>query len=186
MLEETAHAKSVGDGLAIEIENKVASNVKGGYAPLPGTRNHVLLLAQLHPRPKGDGANKTGMWSSKRIIYGFYSEEVLKTGSSLDLGRSSPLRVTASALAKTRPKTRRRRAPSCSPGLLCVLELSCSLVQLRGMSIQLAGWPGCGGRMPRYTACAGNPPRGDGDPALCGFVEGQRVLAVDVARDEVY
>jgi hypothetical protein len=84
VLEETAHAKSVGDGLASEIKNKVASNVKGGYAPLPGTGDHVLLLAQLHPRPKGDGANKTGMLPSKRIIYGFYSEEVLKTGSSLD------------------------------------------------------------------------------------------------------
>ncbi len=86
MLEETAHAKSVGDGLASEIKNKVASNIKGGYAPLPGTgtRNHVLILAQLHPRPKGDVVNKTGMWSSKLIIYGFYSEEVLKTGSSLD------------------------------------------------------------------------------------------------------
>ena len=88
MLEETAHAKNVGDGLASEIKNKVASNVKGGYAPLPGTRNHVLLLAQLHPRPKVDGANKTGMWSSKHIIYGFYSEEVLKTGSSLDFRKS--------------------------------------------------------------------------------------------------
>ena len=83
-LEETTHAKSVGDGLAIEMKNKVASNVKGGYAPLPGTRNHVFFLAQLHPRPKVDGANKTGMWSSKHTIYGFYSEEVLKTGSSLD------------------------------------------------------------------------------------------------------
>ena len=45
VLEVTAHAKSVGDGLASDIKNKVASNVKGGYAPLPGTRNHVLLLA---------------------------------------------------------------------------------------------------------------------------------------------
>ena len=88
MLEETAHAKSVGDGLASDIKNKAASNAKGGYAPLPGTRNHVFFLAQLHPRPKVDGANKTGMWSSKHIIYGFYSEEVLKTGSSLDFRKS--------------------------------------------------------------------------------------------------
>jgi hypothetical protein len=29
VLEETAHAKSVGDGLASEIKNKVASTVKG-------------------------------------------------------------------------------------------------------------------------------------------------------------
>jgi len=84
VLEETAHAKSVGDGLASEIKNKVASNVKGGYSALPGTRNHVLLLAQLHPRPKGDEANKFGMWASKRIIYAYYSEEVLRTGSSQD------------------------------------------------------------------------------------------------------
>ena len=84
VLEETAHAKSVGDGLASEIKNKVASNVKGGYSALPGTRNHVLLLAQLHPKPKGDEANKLGMWASKRIIYAYYSEEVLRTGSSHD------------------------------------------------------------------------------------------------------
>jgi hypothetical protein len=84
VLEETAHAKSVGDGLASEIKNKVSSNVKGGYTALPGTRNLVLLLAQLHPRPKGDEANKFGMWASKRIIYAYYSEEVLRTGSSQD------------------------------------------------------------------------------------------------------
>ena len=52
VLEETAHAKSVGDGLASEIKNEVASTVKGGYVPLPGTRNHVLLLA-------GPAASKT-------------------------------------------------------------------------------------------------------------------------------
>ncbi len=91
VLEETAHAKSVGDGLASEIKNKLASNVKCGYAPLPGTRNHDFFLAQLHPRPKGDGANKTGMWSSKHIIYGFYSEEVLKTARLWTSGRPSPL-----------------------------------------------------------------------------------------------
>jgi hypothetical protein len=84
VLEETGKAKSVGDGLASEIKNKVASNVKGGYTSLPGTRNHVLLLAQLHPRPKGDDANKSGMWASKRIIYANYSEEVLQPGSSQD------------------------------------------------------------------------------------------------------
>ena len=88
MLEETAHAKSVGDGLDSEIKNKVASNVKGGYAPLPGTSNHVFFLAQLHPRPKVDGANKTGMWSSKRIIYGIYSSKQARLWTS---GRSSPL-----------------------------------------------------------------------------------------------
>ena len=33
---------------------------------------------------KGDAAYKTGMWSSKRIIYGYYSEEVLQVGASQD------------------------------------------------------------------------------------------------------
>ena len=61
--------------LASKIKNKVASNIKGGFAPLPGKRNHFLLLAQLHPRPKGDAANKAGMWSSNRLIY-------LQTGAS--------------------------------------------------------------------------------------------------------
>ena len=78
MLEETAHRESDGLTLALasQIKNKVASNVKGGFAPLPGKRNHFfLLLAQLHPRPKGDAANKAGMWSSNRLIY-------LQTGAS--------------------------------------------------------------------------------------------------------
>ena len=109
MLEETAHAKSVGDGLASEIKNKVASDVTGGYATLPGSRNHVLLLDQLHPRSKGDGASKTDMWPSKRIIYGFYSEEVLKTGSSLNYRTfKSSMSYRSRFGYTTRPKTRRR------------------------------------------------------------------------------
>ena len=106
---ETAQAKSV-------VIEQVASNVKGGYAPLPGTCNHVLLLAQLQPRPKGDGANKSGMWSSKRIIYGFYSEEVLKTGSSLysrtfKSSKSYRFRIGYNEAGKL-------GSPSCSPRLL--------------------------------------------------------------------
>ena len=38
----------------------------------------------IQDRKVTEPTSKTGMWSSKLIIYGFYSEEVLKTGSSLD------------------------------------------------------------------------------------------------------
>ena len=84
VLEVTSHAKSVGDGLASEIKNKVTASVKGGFCGLPGTRGHVLLLAQLYPKPLKDAANKSGMWSACRIIYGYYSDRVFEGCASQD------------------------------------------------------------------------------------------------------
>ena len=105
MLEETAHRESDGLTLALasQIKNKVASNVKGGFTPLPGKRNHFsLLLAQLHPIPKGDAANKAGMWSSNRLIY-------LQTGASQEFKTFNSSIVTASASVIMRQKTTQRK-----------------------------------------------------------------------------
>ncbi len=117
---EMTHTKSV-------VIERVVSNVKGGYAPLPGTCNHVLLLAQLQPRPKGYGANKSGMWSSKRIIYGYYSEEVLQTGASQDFKTFNSsmgyrFRFGYNEAEDQAKKGRLRVRPGFCE---CVLELSC-------------------------------------------------------------
>ena len=72
VIHEKYKGKSVSDGLASDIKCKLNSSVKGGYCSFPGFRNHVMYLAQKFPKTKGDPANKTGMWSPSRIIYGYY------------------------------------------------------------------------------------------------------------------
>jgi hypothetical protein len=76
-IEERAHAKNVSDGLASEIKNKVNGYSKSGFAVEPGTRNQVLLLAELYPKPLRDAGNKSGVWSPGRVFYAYYSDEVL-------------------------------------------------------------------------------------------------------------
>ena len=83
-VEEVAHAKNVGDGLASEIKNKVNEFLRSHFGVQPGTRNHVLLLAELFPKPLRDAGNKTGVWSPDRIFYAFYSDEVLKVEANAD------------------------------------------------------------------------------------------------------
>jgi hypothetical protein len=41
-----------------------------------GTRNHVLYLAQHHPRPKGDVDSKEGLWVPRRLFYGLYDDSL--------------------------------------------------------------------------------------------------------------
>jgi len=72
VIHEKYTGKFVSDGLASDIKCKLNSSVKGGYCSLPGFRNHLMYLAQKFPKTKGDPANKTGMWSPSRIIYGYY------------------------------------------------------------------------------------------------------------------
>ena len=96
-IEERAHAKNVGDGLASEIKNKVTRYSKSGSAVKPGTRNQVLLLAELYPKPLRDAGNKSGVWSPDRIFYAYYSEEVL--ASNADLSPTQTQRGTTSASA---------------------------------------------------------------------------------------
>ena len=60
------------------------ASVKDAFCGLPGTRSHVLLLAQLYPKVLKDAANKSGMWSASRIIYGYYSDQVLEGCASQD------------------------------------------------------------------------------------------------------
>ena len=77
VIEEPAHAKHVSDGLASEIGNKIRQLLKSGFSALAGTRNQVLILAQVYPNPQGDAGNKKGMWAASRCMYAFYSPEVL-------------------------------------------------------------------------------------------------------------
>ena len=49
-----AHGKGMGDALGFVIKVKVDEGVRCRRLLLQGTRNHVLYLAQHHPKPKGD------------------------------------------------------------------------------------------------------------------------------------
>ena len=81
-VEEASHAKGVSDGLASEIKNKVTNLFKSRNAVQPGTRNHVLMLAQEYPEPQK--GYKTGVWSPLRIFYAYYSQTVLAPGANDD------------------------------------------------------------------------------------------------------
>ena len=63
----------------------VAANVKEdvalGRLLLGGTRNHVLYLAQHHPRPKGDVDTKRGLWSPQRHFYGNFNPTLWATST---------------------------------------------------------------------------------------------------------
>jgi len=72
----SAHGKGIGDA----ISNTLTGNLKEGVSMkrlvCPGTRSHVLYLAQNHPRPKGDVDAKRGLWSPQRYFYGFYGDSL--------------------------------------------------------------------------------------------------------------
>lgn len=71
-----AHGKSTADGMASEASAKVAEGCQFGHHLAPGTRQHVLYLAQMHPAPKA--GSKKGLWSPKRYFWGFFDEKLLK------------------------------------------------------------------------------------------------------------
>ena len=66
-----AHGKSTADGMASEASAKVAEGCQFGYHLAPGTRQHVLYLAQMHPAPKA--YSKKGLWSPKRYFCFFFT-----------------------------------------------------------------------------------------------------------------
>ena len=70
-----AHGKSMGDALGFVIKVKVEEGVRCHRLLLQGTRNHVLYLAQHHPKPKGNPGAKEGMWVPQRFLYGLYSDD---------------------------------------------------------------------------------------------------------------
>ncbi len=84
VIEEPAHAKHVSDGLASEIGNNIKELLASGYAVEAGHREHVLLLAQIYPRPTVDAGNKTGMRSTSRCIVAHYPDEVLSVSALRD------------------------------------------------------------------------------------------------------
>ena len=71
-----AHGKSTADGMASEASAKVAEGCQFGYHLAPGTRQHVLYLAQMHPAPKA--GSKKGLWSPKRYFCFFFDEKLFK------------------------------------------------------------------------------------------------------------
>jgi hypothetical protein len=66
--------------LASEIKNKVTGYFKSGFAVERGTRNQVLLLAELYPKPLRDAGNKF----PDHIFNAYYSEEVLASRANAD------------------------------------------------------------------------------------------------------
>jgi hypothetical protein len=73
----SAHGKNIGDGLGNKVKRRLVEGVMNGRLVQPGTRNHVLYLAQHHPVPKLDGDMKDGLWTPQRIFYGFYDDELM-------------------------------------------------------------------------------------------------------------
>ena len=83
VLEVTSHARALATVWRARCRIRSRPPSKAVSA-LPETRGHVLLLAQLYPKPLKDAANKSGMWSASRIIYGHYSDRVLEGCASQD------------------------------------------------------------------------------------------------------
>jgi hypothetical protein len=62
--------------MAALIAAKIAMGCVFGHHLETGTRQHVLYLAQMHPKPKE--GEKRGLWSPKRYFYGFYAPVLFK------------------------------------------------------------------------------------------------------------
>lgn len=185
-IEERAHAKNVGDGLASEIKNKVTGYSKSGFAVEPGTRNQVLLLAELYPKPLRDAGNKSGVWSPDRIFYAYYSEEVLASRANADFkpyrdSKKYHFRVglnTIAAKAKEGRLTVREGFCACS---------SCHAPKFDFKNCMFSTMLG----RPFYTACppvhreAGAVTRTGEIAEFAGTLKAGEVRAVDVAPDQV-
>ena len=184
VLEETAHAKSVGDGFATEIKNKACVKRQMWHcffswdtALLPflghGTTS---CFSPSWTQGKGDAAYKTGMWSSKRIIYGYSSEEVLQVGASQDFQDLQLLNELRFRFDYNKAEDEAKK------GLLRVRLGICACSNCHAPKFNFgacqfdACWPAHGGGVPscaaiRRTSC------GDGDPALHGSLKGRRDLS---------
>ena len=68
---------------AAHIKVNVEKGVRCRRLLLQGTRNHVLYLAQHHPKPKGNPGAKEGMWVPQRFLYGYYSDDLQLPRSSI-------------------------------------------------------------------------------------------------------
>mmetsp|Transcript_70516 Transcript_70516/g.159520 ORF Transcript_70516/g.159520 Transcript_70516/m.159520 type:complete len:215 (-) Transcript_70516:435-1079(-) len=72
----SAHGKGIGDAISNTLPGNPKEGVSMKRLVCPGTRSHVLYLAQNHPRPKGDVDAKRGLWSPQRYFYGFYGDSL--------------------------------------------------------------------------------------------------------------
>ena len=101
-----AHGKSMGDALGFVIKVKVEEGVRCRRLLLQGTRNHVLYLAQHHPKPKGNPGAKEGMWVPQRFLYGFYSDDLwAKTPQHFSPSASKAFHSRSITLNRDRPTT---------------------------------------------------------------------------------
>ena len=77
IITEPEHGKSTCDGMGHVVNVKIGESCAFGHHLEAGTRNNVLYLAQMHPKPVG--GTKEGLWSPKRYFYGFYADSLFKS-----------------------------------------------------------------------------------------------------------
>ena len=124
VIEEPAHAKHVSDGMASKISGKIKELLASGFAVQAGHREHVLLLAQVYPRPTVDAGNKTGVWSTSRCIVANYSDEVLSQNASRDFKTMQGAKKNRFRVRLNEDPARSKEgAPHHPLGLLRVLKL---------------------------------------------------------------
>ena len=70
-ISEHDHGKAMPDGLANVATGAITEGVACGHHLEPGTRSHVLYLAQQHPTPRSASADRVG-WAPGRYFYGYY------------------------------------------------------------------------------------------------------------------
>ena len=75
-ISEHDHGKGIPDGIANVVTGKVREGCAYGHHVEPGTRAHVLYLAQVHPAPRAPSAERVGLWTPGRYFYGFYDKSL--------------------------------------------------------------------------------------------------------------
>jgi len=70
-ISEHDHGKAMPDGLANVATGAITEGCAYGHHLEPGTRSHVLYLAQQHPTPRSAPADRVG-WAPGRYFYGYY------------------------------------------------------------------------------------------------------------------
>jgi hypothetical protein len=100
---------------AAHIKVNVEEGVRCRRLLLQGTRNHVLYLAQHHPKPKGNPGAKEGMWVPQRFLYGFYSDDLwAKTPQHFNPPASKAFHSRSTTLNRDRPTTVFSRKAFCA------------------------------------------------------------------------
>ena len=102
---EKLHGECCCDGIGCVCKAKLGEGVAYGHHLEPGTRNHVLYLAQMHPKPAA--GVKKGLWSPKRYFYGFYDVSLLRVTRHFKNYRDSKQYLFRIGLCDDEDKVRR-------------------------------------------------------------------------------